>query len=148
MSAVNETMRRFGHPDTVIAETATWSVQLRPQQAVLGALVVICREPVRALSGVSATAHADLKPLIDRTERCLKQAFAYDKINWLLLMMVDPDVHFHVLPRYAADRQFGGLTFTDPGWPAAPNLGHANALGPGTAAGLVAHLRGLWRDLA
>ena len=145
MSEPNETMRKFGWPQTEIAATQYWSVQVRPAQATLGALVVICREPVRALSAASPAAHADLKPVIDRVERCLKSAFNYDKINWLLLMMVDPDVHFHVLPRYAAERRFGGLAFADPGWPAAPALAHANPLGPATLDELAVHLRGLWQ---
>ncbi|MNC89705.1 hypothetical protein D3C83_56830 [compost metagenome] len=70
-----------------------------------------------------------------------------DKINWLLLMMVDPDVHFHVLPRYSGARQFAGMTFTDPGWPAAPDLAHINAAGPDTIGALVAHLRRVWRSI-
>jgi len=28
-----------------------------------------------------------------------------------MLMMVDPDVHFHVLPRYAQSRSFAGREF-------------------------------------
>jgi diadenosine tetraphosphate (Ap4A) HIT family hydrolase len=144
---INETMRRFGYPETVIEETPLWTVQVRPVQAVLGQLVLVCREPVLRLSSVSAAGHAALKPLIDRTEACLSRAFAYDKINWLMLMMVDPDVHFHVLPRYSEARQFGGATFTDPGWPAAPNLAHANAAGPDTIGALTAHLRQVWRSV-
>ena len=58
----------------------------------------------------------------------MRAAFACDKLNYLMLMMVDPDVHFHVLPRYAVEREFGGVRFTDPGWPKVPNLGHENEL--------------------
>ena len=43
-----------------------------------------------------------------------------------MLMMVDPDVHFHVIPRYAKPKKFGGMEFTDPGWPSAPDLSHTN----------------------
>lgn len=144
MAAANETMLKFGHPATLVAETAHWCVLVRPQQATLGALILVCKEPARAFSDISAAAHAELKPLVERIERCLKGAFAYDKINWLMLMMVDPDVHFHVLPRYAAPRAFGGFAFADPGWPAAPALGHANPLGPDTLATLAADLRAAW----
>jgi diadenosine tetraphosphate (Ap4A) HIT family hydrolase len=146
MNGINQTMRRFGYPETLVAETPHWSVQVRPVQAVLGQMVLVCREPVLQLSRISAAAHAGLKPLIERTEACLARAFVYDKINWLLLMMVDPDVHFHVLPRYAAPRSFAGVTFTDPGWPAAPSLGYVNTMQPSTLAELTAHLRQLWQS--
>lgn len=148
MSAPNATMAKFGYPATVVAETAHWSVQVRGAQATLGALVVVCKEPALAFSAISAGAHADLGPVVGRVERCLRKAFDYDKINWLMLMMVDPEVHFHVLPRYAAGRAFGGLDFTDPGWPAAPALAHANPLGPTTLSDLVAHLQRVWSEIA
>ncbi|MCW5746878.1 MAG: HIT family protein [Alphaproteobacteria bacterium] len=141
-------MTKFGYPASAIAQTPSWSVQVRPAQATLGALVLVCKEPVTAYSAISAPAHADMKPLVERIERCLKKAFDYDKINWLMLMMVDPDVHFHVLPRYAAPRSFGGLTFTDPGWPAAPNIGFNPPLGATTLADLTAHLKRVWDEVA
>jgi diadenosine tetraphosphate (Ap4A) HIT family hydrolase len=140
-------MTKFGYPQSLIAETAHWTVQLRPAQATLGALVLVCKEPVAAFSDMSAEAHAGMKPLVERIERCLKKAFAYDKINWLMLMMVDPDVHFHVLPRYADKRVFGGLEFSDPGWPAAPAIGFNPPLGPTTLADLTAHLKRVWAEV-
>jgi len=45
-------------------------------------------------------------------------------------MMVDPNVHFHVIPRYGHARQWGGMDFPDAGWPGPPHLGTAVALGP------------------
>src|SRR3546814_16186527 len=42
-----------------------------------------------------------------------------------MLMMVDPHVHFHVLPRYDGERSGAGLTVADAGWPAQLDLGQA-----------------------
>ncbi|MEO8175528.1 MAG: HIT family protein, partial [Sphingomicrobium sp.] len=42
--------------------------------------------------------------------------------------MVDPNVHFHVFPRYSGERQWDGLTFADQGWPGPPDLKSATAL--------------------
>ncbi|TWS96842.1 HIT family protein [Reyranella sp. CPCC 100927] len=147
MATPNATMTKFGYPSGLVAETAYWSVQVRPAQATLGALVLVCKDPVTAFSDISPQAHAEMKVLVERIERCLKKAFTYDKINWLMLMMVDPDVHFHVLPRYATARTFGDLEFTDPGWPAAPNIGFNPPLGPTTLADLTAHLKRVWADV-
>ena len=44
-----------------------------------------------------------------------------------MLMMVDKDVHFHVIPRYADVRSFEQIEFDDPGWPGPPRLDHATS---------------------
>ncbi len=49
----------------------------------------------------------------------------FDRINYLMLMMVDPHVHFHVFPRYEVSRTFEGLELPDRGWPGPPDLGSA-----------------------
>jgi diadenosine tetraphosphate (Ap4A) HIT family hydrolase len=42
-----------------------------------------------------------------------------------MLMMVDPNVHFHVIPRYSDPREWNGIAFPDAGWPGPPELGNA-----------------------
>src|SRR3546814_9403513 len=59
-----------------------------------------------------------------------------DLINYLMLMMVDPHVHFHVLPRYDGERSGAGLTVADAGWPAQPDLRQAVKLGDAEVAAL------------
>lgn len=77
-------------------------------------------------------------------ERALKAAFDYEKINYLMLMMVDPNVHFHVIPRYATDRSACGLKIQDTGWPKAPNLGDARKLSAEERDTLCKHISGYW----
>ncbi len=92
----------------------------------INALVLICKESVDALSSISAEAFSELKQITTVVESSLKDLFKYDKINYLMLMMVDPDVHFHILPRYSATRIFDQAEFADPGWPGPPELGKTN----------------------
>jgi diadenosine tetraphosphate (Ap4A) HIT family hydrolase len=47
-----------------------------------------------------------------------------------MLMMVDPHVHFHVLPRYSGSKSFNGLSLGDAGWPGQPDLQSAATLQP------------------
>jgi diadenosine tetraphosphate (Ap4A) HIT family hydrolase len=118
----NATELKFGDPDGRIAQTAHWTVLLRPRQPTLGALVLVCRENVTAFSALSAAAFADLQWVVQRVESSLRQVVAYERINYLMLMMVDPDVHFHVLPRYSQPREMAGQSFPDVGWPGPPSL--------------------------
>lgn len=123
---LNATMRKFGAPQTIIRQYQYWSVMLRPAQATLGALVLAAHEPVEAFSELSPASFTELHAITGQIESALAKAFQYDKINYLMLMMVDSDVHFHVLPRYAQPRQFADMEFIDAGWPAMPNLGQIN----------------------
>lgn len=126
LSDFNATMRKFGAPQTIIRRFQYWSVMLRPAQATLGALVLAAHEPAEAFSQLSPESFTELHSITGHIESTLAKAFQNDKINYLMLMMVDPDVHFHVLPRYAQPRQFAAMEFIDAGWPAMPNLGQIN----------------------
>ena len=125
----NATMHKFGAPETVIRDYRDWVVLLRPRQCTLGALVLATYEPATSFSGISEGAFIGLKTVVSDLEAALERAFGYHKINYLMLMMVDPDVHFHVVPRYAQTQHFEGVAFSDPGWPGPPDLSHVNETG-------------------
>lgn len=141
---VNPTARKFGYPDNLVAETGCWLVLVRPQQPALGSLVLVCKEPVEAFSDLSAAAFADLQTAVAGIERVLRQAVGYERINYLMLMMVDKDVHFHVLPRYAQPRSYEGASFADAGWPGPPQLGQAVELAPSSAVSIAKILARAW----
>jgi len=140
----NATMTKFGYPRTLVAETSSWTVQVRPQQPTLGSLVLCCKEPVQAFGALSPAAFADLQAVIQDTEAALGAFVGYRKINYLMLMMVDPDVHFHVVPRYEGERTYRGLTLPDAGWPGPPALGQAVAPDEEVLAALVADIQAHW----
>ncbi|MBX9793236.1 MAG: HIT family protein [Burkholderiaceae bacterium] len=140
----NATETKFGDPTTRLAQTDHWTVLLRPKQPTLGSLVLICREPVRAFAEVSPQGYAELRDVVRRIEATLREVVAYERINYLMLMMVDPDVHFHVIPRYAGSRRFGDVDFPDAGWPGPPALDAAVSLDPVASDALLARLRDAW----
>ena len=141
----NPTARKFGYPRTLVAETQHWLVLARPQQPTFGALVLVCKEDAKAFSDLSPAAFADMKQAVDGIEALLRHTVAYERINYLMLMMVDPDVHFHVLPRYEGEREYGGHTFKDAGWPGPPALASHVALSEEEVAALAAEFAALWR---
>lgn len=141
----NATAVSFGFPETQVAETASWRVLVRPKQPTFGALVLICKDEAKAFADISAAAFADLQVAVKSIESMLRASVNYQKINYLMLMMVDPDVHFHVIPRYDGDRVYEGVNFRDAGWPGPPALGEAVDLGKDGAARLAEHLRAFWK---
>jgi diadenosine tetraphosphate (Ap4A) HIT family hydrolase len=141
----NPTARKFGYPRTLVAETPHWLVLVRPQQPTYGALVLVCKDQATAFSDLPAAAFADMKQAVDGIETLLRHTVAYERINYLMLMMVDPDVHFHVLPRYEGERTYDGKTFADAGWPGPPALASHVALSEEEAAALAADFAARWR---
>lgn len=138
---MNDTILRFGYPATLIAEFAHWVVLLRPAQPTVGALVLAAKSEAGAFAELPPEAFVELAIVVAAIETALKSAVDYAKINYLMLMMQDRHVHFHVLPRYEGSHTLAGVTVPDAGWPAAPALGEAVALSEDQIAALTAELK-------
>jgi diadenosine tetraphosphate (Ap4A) HIT family hydrolase len=143
---MNETIERFGYPATatLIAEYDHWVVLLRPAQPTLGSLVLAAKGEQRAFSELPPRAFEEMHDVIGAIEGALRKAVDYAKINYLMLMMVDPHVHMHVIPRYEGERSHGAITVGDAGWPKMPALSEAMMLDPGETETLAGWLRKLW----
>ena len=122
MAEINETIQKFGFPDTLLGDYAHWVVLLRPQQVTVGSLVLACKGSAASMAEVAAEAYAELPMVTGDLQSVLKAAFDYEKINYMLLMMVDPQVHFHVIPRYGSSRELAGRPYDDPFWPGPPDV--------------------------
>ena len=128
---MNKTLSKFGYPGNLLFESRHWVVLLRPEQVTLGALVIGSKSDETAFGALEPGAFEDLAHVIKRIETTLKDRFNYQKINYLMLMMVDPHVHFHALPRYAVAPEFDAVRFIDAGWPGPPDLGSPTLLEAG-----------------
>jgi diadenosine tetraphosphate (Ap4A) HIT family hydrolase len=124
----NETMLKFGYPGTLVREYEHWVVLLRAAQVTLGSLVLAAKSDATAFGGLPPEAHAELATVTKEIEATLLAEIGYDKINYLMLMMVDPNVHFHVFPRYSDPKTLEGVTVGDAGWPGPPDLKSAPSL--------------------
>jgi len=141
---MNATIEKFGYPASLLHEYQSWVVLLRPAQPTLGSLVLACKEDATSLGAVSSAACAELATVTADIERVLRRDFDFRKINYLALMMVDPHVHFHVIPRYPDSREFDGVRCGDPAWPKPPDLSSTIALTADQMAALRARLRAAW----
>jgi diadenosine tetraphosphate (Ap4A) HIT family hydrolase len=125
---MNPTIDKFGYPHSLVRDFDHWLVLLRPAQVTLGSLILAAKSDATAYSDLPRAAFTEQADIVRAIERALRAFTAYEKINYLMLMMVDAQVHFHVIPRYSGERSWDGLAFPDSGWPGAPQLGNAVAL--------------------
>ena len=141
---MNATVERFGWPATAVAEYEHWLVLLRPAQPTLGSLILAAKGEAIAFGELDSDAFAELQAVVRDIEAALAEAIDFARINYLMLMMVDPHVHFHVIPRYDGERRACGVAVTDAGWPKVPALGEAATLEPDQVAALTGWLKGFW----
>ena len=119
---MNATIKKFGYPATLVREYRHWVVLIRPAQVTAGSLILAAKSDSTAYGVLPAEAFAEQGVIIAQLERSLRDVVNMDKINYLMLMMVDPHVHFHIIPRYRGTRSFAGLELADHGWPGPPDL--------------------------
>jgi diadenosine tetraphosphate (Ap4A) HIT family hydrolase len=125
---MNQTIEKFGYPASLVKEFEHWVVLLRPSQVTLGSLVLAAKGNATAYGDLPSEAFNEQAEAVAAIERALRAFTQYERINYLMLMMVDPNVHFHVIPRYSETRGWNGLEFPDAGWPGPPALGNNVAL--------------------
>ena len=121
----HETLTKFGYPANLIRESKHWALLVRPQQVTLGSLVLCALSDGRSYADLPAEAFVEQREMVVLAERLLADFVRFERINYLMLMMVDPHVHFHIIPRYSTERSFGGQSFRDSAWPGPPDMGAA-----------------------
>ena len=127
---MNPTIEKFGYPATLVREFAHWLVLVRPAQVTLGSLVLAAKCDATAYGELPREAFAGQAEAVAAVEQGLAAFYRFERINYLMLMMVDPHVHFHVIPRYSGSRQWNGFDIDDQGWPGPPDLKSATLLSP------------------
>jgi diadenosine tetraphosphate (Ap4A) HIT family hydrolase len=142
---VNPTLQKFGYPATLVREFEHWSVLLRPAQVTLGSMVLAAKSDATAYGELPSEAFTEQREGVRAIEQGLAQFVRYERINYLMLMMVDPNVHFHVIPRYSETRVWSGVEFADSGWPGPPRLDAAVKLNDADFARLLTEITSNFR---
>ena len=125
MSNILET---FNFKDLLIKEYQNWYLLLRNDQVTIGSLVLIEKNFHTKLSNISDRSFIEFGDIVREIEQALNNLFRYDKINSLMLMMKDKEVHFHIIPRFSKDQQYESVIFKDEGWPNQPDLKNYNQI--------------------
>jgi diadenosine tetraphosphate (Ap4A) HIT family hydrolase len=125
---MNETIKKFGYPQMKIKEYDHWVILLRPDQITIGSLILAYKMDITSFSEVSSKGLQELKKIYYEIEINLEMLFGMEKINYLALMMVDKNVHYHVIPRYSKVVKFMSVEVIDFGWPSLPTFSLNNKI--------------------
>ncbi len=104
----------------IIKEFKHWVVLFRDKQVTIGSVIIMSKQlDKNSLGDVSPDAWSEFGIVSKFVETTITKAFGAEKFNYLALMMYDPEVHFHVIPRYSQPITFANREFIDPDWPGA-----------------------------
>ena len=123
---MSDILEAFNFKDLLIKEYQNWYLLLRNDQVTIGSLVLIEKDFHNKLSNISDESFIEFGNIVREIEEALNNLFKYEKINYLMLMMKDKEVHYHVIPRYSKDKLYESVTFKDEGWPNLPNFKNYN----------------------
>ncbi len=104
-----------------IFETEFWLVKLNADdQTYLGRSVIVLKRPCPDLADVTDQELLDFKAIVIRMEQAFRRAFNATMFNWSCLMNdaykndpPNPQLHWHVRPRYKNKVEFEGEVFED-----------------------------------
>lgn len=119
---MEEFNKKFCVQELLIAQVGTWNISLRPQQPTIGSLILSLGRKCIAFSELTEQEAIDLGKAFKRIESILKNKFKPQQVNYLALMMVDNQVHYHVLPRYEGVVKINNTEYKDHCWPVAHDL--------------------------
>ena len=105
-----------------------------------------CKGEATSLGSLGPAAFGELATVTAQLETALRRALQPDKYNYLLLMMVDKHVHFHVIPRYGDPRHLSGASFADKHWPKPPILSDTLKMEPAQQRALTELVRQSWGE--
>ena len=134
---MKDILQTFEVDTLLIKEYKYWYLLLRRSQITIGSLVLIEKSLRTSYSNIETESHNEFGLIVKDIENSLKTLFDFNKINYLMLMMNDPEVHYHVIPRYAKEVIFNDVSFTDHGWPSLPNFETVNSVTDATIKELI-----------
>lgn len=112
----------FRLKDFTIYESKHWIWSMRWGQPTLGCGVLSLKRHAYELNELLPEESEDMAHIVKVIEQTSKDTFGYEIMNYLMLMMFDKHVHYHVIPRYSKEKEFEGKKYLDKGWPYIPNL--------------------------
>lgn len=83
-----------------------WRVFLVDDPDYPGFCRVVWNEHIAEMTDLSETDRAEVMGVVWRVEMCIRKIMRPDKVNLASLGNMVPHIHWHIIPRYANDRNF------------------------------------------
>lgn len=109
--------RKFLVKELLIFEGEFWNWSLRPKQPTIGSSIVSLKRHATTVSDITSEEWNELLYIFKLIEERCKKVFSHNVINYLMLMLVDKQIHYHVLPRFDSSTDFNGYLYDDKFWP-------------------------------
>ena len=122
--ALSSFTRKFHLDQLTIQSNKNWILSVRPGQMTVGSMVVSSVQEHLNFTDLDPEAGADLTSILAEAEDAAKKIYGAVRINVVCLMMQDPLIHFHIIPRYDKAIMRYGMEWVDGDWPGPP-LFHA-----------------------
>lgn len=96
----NSFREKFELERLTAVETKFWILSVRPKQLTKGALVLTYRGEENELGDLPDKAFLELRDLMCKVESFARKRLNSVRINYLVLRLVDNELHFHIFPRF------------------------------------------------
>lgn len=117
-----EFMSKFKPETRCIKEFKYWIVCIRGKQATLGDVVILLKRETPSVSGMLPEEAAEFPSVVKWYEELCTNKFGAVRFNYIIMMMKDYFVHYHVFPRYDKKVNLFGKEWEDVDWPRAINF--------------------------
>ena len=112
--------RKFRLDRLTLWQGGGWVLSLRPEQITLGSMVLSVESGARNLADLGPDEAIGMGRGFALAEGLAREVLGAVRINILCLMMQDPIVHFHILPRHDRTARRHGRDWSDGDWPGPP----------------------------
>lgn len=121
-----EFKEKFMTEELKIYESKYWEWILRKNHPTIGSSILYLKRECYSFSDLTIDEIIDYKEIVTIIEKTYKKLFNYDVMNYLMLMLVDKQLHFHVFPRYSKGVEFDNQLYKDTYWPKPVDLTENN----------------------
>jgi diadenosine tetraphosphate (Ap4A) HIT family hydrolase len=101
MTNSNITIGRYVTEKNLIKKYDNWVLALRPNQITCYSMMLFADSDSEKISDLNSNTLKDLGVIFADVERCIRLISAPLKFNYYSLMLTDPNVHFHIFPRFS-----------------------------------------------
>lgn len=141
MNYLNDFEKKYRSNFNLIKSFNSWNWILRFNQTSFASTILYHKSNKKRLSDITEQDFNEFKFIVNFIEKTLSNKTSYDQLNYLALMMVDPIVHFHIIPRYSNSFFFNDLEFKDFSFPNPPDLSLYNHVTDSVKKNIIKYLK-------